>query len=552
MTELRRVRNVELARIAWRDLAGLGGSRHDARGNLAARGLPDRQRRELRGGPARAALRPAARRARQDAAAARARNGQARRRGAQFLLRRRPRVPLSGRRARDGDDRRGEPTEPETYYVRVAQLLIKLLDLNTGDGFVYRVDTRLRPFGASGPLVVSVSSFESYLVQHGRDWERYAYVKARLIAGSEFAVDVFDLILTPFVYRRYLDYGVFEALRQMKTLIAQEVARKDMAENIKLGPGGIREIEFIVQAFQLVRGGRRPELQTRSLLRALPLLAGDRQLPDADRRGARALLPLSAHAREPATGAGGPADARLAERSRKSASGSRTRSASRAGPASRSGCGRTARSSKTEFEHVAWDADGRGARRGGDPASAAWAAGDVTATLAGTRAGRQRRSRGAAHRAQARRPLSAHGRGRAPAARGRGRPHGRARREARVAGEVAGARAADLSRDLPAQRVSRAAQRESRGARSAAEPRRPKRVARKADRRAADAARRAARHAPVRHAAHSRRARGAVRDERCAAPRRTTSRRRSMRSASSSALRSSGSRSRIGSGRCRS
>ena len=119
----------------------------------------------------------------------------------------------------------------------------------------------MRPFGASGPLVVSVSSLESYLVQHGRDWERYAYVKARLLTGNEFAVDVFDLILTPFVYRRYLDYGVFEALRQMKTLIAKEVARKDMAENIKLGPGGIREIEFIVQAFQLVRGGRRPELR---------------------------------------------------------------------------------------------------------------------------------------------------------------------------------------------------------------------------------------------------------------------------------------------------
>ena len=136
---------------------------------------------------------------------------------------------------------------------------------------------RLRPFGASGPLVVSVASFESYLVQHGRDWERYAYVKARLVTGREFERDVFDLVLTPFVYRRYLDYGVFDALRQMKTLIAKEVARKDMAENIKLGPGGIREIEFITQAFQLVRGGRRAELRTRSLLQALPLLAGDRQ-----------------------------------------------------------------------------------------------------------------------------------------------------------------------------------------------------------------------------------------------------------------------------------
>ena len=90
---------------------------------------------------------------------------------------------------------------------------------------------------------------------------------------------MFDYVLTPFVYRRYLDYGVFDALRQMKRLIAQEVARKELAENIKLGPGGIREIEFIAQAFQIVRGGRRPELRTRSLLEVLPLLAGDRQLP---------------------------------------------------------------------------------------------------------------------------------------------------------------------------------------------------------------------------------------------------------------------------------
>ncbi len=169
--------------------------------------------------------------------------------------------------------------EPETYYTRLGQLLIKLLDQRTDDGFVYRVDTRLRPFGVSGPLVVSLGAFESYLVEHGRDWERYAYVKARLLTGQELAPDVFDYVLTPFVYRRYLDYGVFDALRHMKRLISQEVARKDMAENIKLGPGGIREVEFIAQAFQIVRGGRRPELRERSLLRVMPLLAGDRQLP---------------------------------------------------------------------------------------------------------------------------------------------------------------------------------------------------------------------------------------------------------------------------------
>jgi glutamate-ammonia-ligase adenylyltransferase len=172
-------------------------------------------------------------------------------------------------------------TEPETYYLRLGQQLIKLLDQRTEDGFAYRVDTRLRPFGGSGPLAVGIGALEAYLVEHGRDWERYAYVKARLLTGHEFAKDVFDYVLTPFVYRRYLDYGVFDALRQMKRLIAREVARKDMADNVKLGPGGIREIEFIAQAFQIVRGGRQPQLRTRSLLRVLPLLAGDRQLPES-------------------------------------------------------------------------------------------------------------------------------------------------------------------------------------------------------------------------------------------------------------------------------
>jgi len=168
--------------------------------------------------------------------------------------------------------------EPEAYYRRIAQLLIRLLDQRTEDGFVFRVDTRLRPFGASGPLAMSVAAFESYLVRHGRDWERYAYVKARLITGLEHEAELFGEILTPFVFRRYLDFGVFAALREMKTLIAREVARKDMAENIKLGPGGIREIEFIAQTFQLLRGGRNPALRERSLLRLLPSLVSERQL----------------------------------------------------------------------------------------------------------------------------------------------------------------------------------------------------------------------------------------------------------------------------------
>jgi [glutamine synthetase] adenylyltransferase / [glutamine synthetase]-adenylyl-L-tyrosine phosphorylase len=167
--------------------------------------------------------------------------------------------------------------DTEGYYRRLAQLVVRLLDQITGDGFVFRVDTRLRPFGNSGPLTVGISALETYLIRHGRDWERYAYLKARLLGGDDYAAEVFDQILTPFVFRQYLDFGVFESLRKMKALIQREVARKSMAENIKLGPGGIREIEFIVQASQLVRGGRDPALRERNLLAVLPRLVSNRQ-----------------------------------------------------------------------------------------------------------------------------------------------------------------------------------------------------------------------------------------------------------------------------------
>ena len=177
----------------------------------------------------------------------------------------------------------GESAEDhEEYFRRLSQRLIRLLDERTADGIVYRVDTRLRPFGKSGPLALSIGAFESYLVRHGRDWERYAYVKARLIAGAEYAAEVFDQVLTPFVYRRYLDFGVFDALRRMKRLISQEVERLDKHDNIKLGRGGIREVEFIAQMFQLVRGGQEPRLRSRNLLVVLQRLAELRVI-DAER-----------------------------------------------------------------------------------------------------------------------------------------------------------------------------------------------------------------------------------------------------------------------------
>ncbi len=166
-----------------------------------------------------------------------------------------------------------EREDLEPYFNRLARTLIRLLDQRTEDGIAFRVDARLRPFGSSGPLAIGVSALESYLVSHGRDWERYAYVKARLVNGAEHREDVFDQILEPFVYRRYLDFGVFDALRHMSRLIAQEVERREMADNIKRGPGGIREIEFIVQAQQLVRGGPEPALRLVNMLAALDTLA---------------------------------------------------------------------------------------------------------------------------------------------------------------------------------------------------------------------------------------------------------------------------------------
>jgi glutamate-ammonia-ligase adenylyltransferase len=170
------------------------------------------------------------------------------------------------------------PLEHEEYFARLGRRVAQLLGTVTEDGFVYRVDLRLRPFGESGPQVVSFDAFEDYLQQHGRDWERYAYVKARPVHGAAAFDELYRNVLRPFVFRRYLDFSVFESLREMKDLIAREVERRELQDNVKLGPGGIREIEFIVQAFQLIRGGSKPALQTRRLLEALPQLAGQKLL----------------------------------------------------------------------------------------------------------------------------------------------------------------------------------------------------------------------------------------------------------------------------------
>jgi len=167
----------------------------------------------------------------------------------------------------------------EEFFTRLGQAMVRLLQSPTPEGFVLRVDLRLRPFGDSGPLVSSFAAFEDYLPRHGRDWERYAYVKARPVTAASRYAEVEATAIRPFVYRRYLDYGVFESLREMKSLIEREVMRRELADHIKLGPGGIREIEFVVQALQLTRGGRDRLLQTPSLLAALRRLGETRLLP---------------------------------------------------------------------------------------------------------------------------------------------------------------------------------------------------------------------------------------------------------------------------------
>ncbi len=151
------------------------------------------------------------------------------------------------------------------FFRRLVQSVGTLLSEVKAEGFVYRVDFRLRPFGAAGPLAITAEALVDYYQTHGRDWERYALIKARPIAGDEVMGDQILRELQPFIYRRYLDYGAIEALRDMKTMIQQEVKRKSMEDDLKKGPGGIREIEFIVQTFQMIYGGRDPLLRRREL-----------------------------------------------------------------------------------------------------------------------------------------------------------------------------------------------------------------------------------------------------------------------------------------------
>ena len=180
-----------------------------------------------------------------------------------------------------GDTRGGKRnTTNEEYFQRLGRSLIKVLSERTDEGRVFRVDMRLRPFGASGPLAMSFAALEQYYQTHGRDWERYALVRARVVAGDREGGCALLERLFPFVYRRYLDFGALESLRDMKRMITEETKRKGMADNVKLGTGGIREVEFTVQAFQMVRGGREPRLRQRRTLPVIAELGELRYLPE--------------------------------------------------------------------------------------------------------------------------------------------------------------------------------------------------------------------------------------------------------------------------------
>jgi len=171
----------------------------------------------------------------------------------------------------------------QQYFSKLVQQFIQLMQHVTADGFVFRVDLRLRPNGDSGSLVSSLAAMETYYQEQGRDWERYAMVKARVIAESiDEEPSWFERLIIPFVYRRYVDFSVIESLRSMKAMIEREVQLNPRLDDIKRGQGGIREVEFIIQNFQLIRGGRLPQLQQQNALSALAVLKQEKLLPRSD------------------------------------------------------------------------------------------------------------------------------------------------------------------------------------------------------------------------------------------------------------------------------
>ena len=174
----------------------------------------------------------------------------------------------------DGDKTLGTRSiDNKRFMTRLGQGIIKLLDNNTADGFVFRVDMRLRPWGDGSDLAIHLSALQKYFANHGRAWERFAWLKARVVGQVDpNFYNQLQALIKPFVFRYYVDYSAFSALREMKSLIQNQVAQREDLDNIKLGAGGIRDIEFVVQAFQLIYGGRHPQLQVKSCLQAMQAL----------------------------------------------------------------------------------------------------------------------------------------------------------------------------------------------------------------------------------------------------------------------------------------
>jgi glutamate-ammonia-ligase adenylyltransferase len=187
----------------------------------------------------------------------------------------------------EGDTNGARSIENYDFFTRLGKRVISALGDLTADGQVFRVDMRLRPNGDSGPLVCSFDALENYFITQGREWERYAWIKSRVMNSGPNAdgaalgewMQALRRISRPFVFRKYLDFGAINAMRDLHAQIRREVARKDKVDHIKLGPGGIREIEFIAQVFQLIRGGRDAALQIRPTLSVLKLLAERKLIP---------------------------------------------------------------------------------------------------------------------------------------------------------------------------------------------------------------------------------------------------------------------------------
>jgi glutamate-ammonia-ligase adenylyltransferase len=185
----------------------------------------------------------------------------------------------------DGETNGSKKLSNHEFFTRLGRRLINIINELTADGYVFRVDMRLRPYGDSGPLVASFAALEEYLVSQGREWERYAWIKARVISPrddpkfSHPQIAELERLTQPFVFRKYLDFGAIDSMRKLHAQIRLEVQRRDRLNNIKLGPGGIREIEFTAQVFQLIRGGRDAQLRIRPTQETLKLLAKFNLLP---------------------------------------------------------------------------------------------------------------------------------------------------------------------------------------------------------------------------------------------------------------------------------